>query len=289
MRWSSDSCSALAIVRPSSSRMTVREAATTARSSRSRYSLPAVCATEARSFQSASRTDRQQLVGHGQEGIGRHRRLADRLVRSILRLNGLSHRLQPAAEQLLGDRDLLGPQRRQHGVAVHGRRGCDRTLAPRRAAVALAGTSRTGTTRAAATAWRTIAAALRRRALLHPGRGDCRRACAGRSPSSSRSRRRLSEPGARITDTSGARFGVPLTSMRPSTLSGERAGFAAVRERTSMPSRPTSTSARNTAPTASPSGTRAPSTAPLGCRAPAARQVHDPSPRLARQFNVDVA
>ena len=36
--------------------MTVRDAATTARSSRNRYSLPAVCATEARSFQSASFT-----------------------------------------------------------------------------------------------------------------------------------------------------------------------------------------------------------------------------------------
>ena len=47
-----------------------------------------------------------------------------------------------------------------------------------------------------------------------------------RSPSSSRSRRRLSDPGAKMTDTSGARFGVPLTSMRPSVFSGERAGFA---------------------------------------------------------------
>ncbi len=99
-----------------------------------------------------------------------------------------------------------------------------------------------------------------------------------RSPSSSRSRRRLSEPGARITDTSGARLGVPLTSMRPSVFSGERAGFAAVSERISMPSRPISTSARSTAPTASPAGTRAASTVPLGWRAPAARQVHDPSP-----------
>ena len=44
------------MARPSSSRLTVREAATTARSSRSRYSLPDACATEARSFQSAKRT-----------------------------------------------------------------------------------------------------------------------------------------------------------------------------------------------------------------------------------------
>ena len=99
-----------------------------------------------------------------------------------------------------------------------------------------------------------------------------------RSPSSSRSRRRLLEPGARMTETSGARLGVPLTSMRPSVFSGERAGFAEASDRISMPSRPISTSARNTAPTASPGGTRAASTVPLGWRAPAARQVHDPSP-----------
>jgi len=99
-----------------------------------------------------------------------------------------------------------------------------------------------------------------------------------RSPSSSRSRRRLFDPGARMTDTSGARLGVPLTSMRPSVFSGERAGLADDNERTSMPSKPISTSARNTAPTDSPSGTRAASTVPLGWRAPAARQVHDPSP-----------
>src|ERR1019366_10750789 len=48
-------------------------------------------------------------------------------------------------------------------------------------------------------------------------------------------------------------------------------------ERTSIPSSPTSTSARNTAPTALPSGTSDPSRTPLGCFAPAARHVHDPS------------
>ena len=97
-----------------------------------------------------------------------------------------------------------------------------------------------------------------------------------RSPSSSR--RRLSEPGAKMTDTSGARRGVPLTSIRPSVFSGERAGFAAVSDWISMPSRPISTSARSTAPTACPGGTSPASTVPLGWRAPAARHVHDPSP-----------
>ena len=98
-----------------------------------------------------------------------------------------------------------------------------------------------------------------------------------RSPSSS-SRRRFPDPGARITETSGARLGVPLTSIRPSACSGDRAGFVAVSDRISMPSRPTSTSARSTEPTISPAGTSAPSTVPLGWRAPAARQVQDPSP-----------
>ncbi len=52
-----------------------------------------------------------------------------------------------------------------------------------------------------------------------------------------------------MTETSGARFGVPFTSMRPSVFSGERVGFAGDRARISMPSRPISTSARSTAPT----------------------------------------
>jgi len=76
---------------------------------------------------------------------------------------------------------------------------------------------------------------------------------------------------------SGARFGVPRTSMRPSVFSGERAGLAGERVRISMPSKPTSTSARRTDPTLSPAGTREPSTTPLGWRAPAARQVQLPS------------
>ncbi len=76
-----------------------------------------------------------------------------------------------------------------------------------------------------------------------------------------------------MTDTSGARLGVPLTSMRPSVRSGERAGLAAERVRTSMPSRLTSTSACSTDPTFSPAGTSDASTVPLGWRGPAARHV----------------
>ena len=98
------------------------------------------------------------------------------------------------------------------------------------------------------------------------------------SPSpSSRRRLRLADPGARMTETSGARRGVPTTSIRPSRCSGERVGLAEISEMTSIPSRPVSISARRMAPVVSPSGTSAPSSTPLGCRAPAARQVHEPS------------
>jgi hypothetical protein len=100
------------------------------------------------------------------------------------------------------------------------------------------------------------------------------------SPSSSRRRERLPDPGARITDTSGARLGVPTTSIRPVVFSGERAGLTAERAKTSIPSRPCSTSARSTEPTSWSSGTNDPSTTPLGWRAPAAPHVHDPSPLL---------
>ncbi len=65
--------------------------------------------------------------------------------------------------------------------------------------------------------------------------------------------------------------------MRPSDFSGEPAGLVGERARISIPSSPTSTSARRTAPTMLAVGTRALSTVPLGWRAPAARQVHDPS------------
>ena len=143
-----------------------------------------------------------------------------------------------------------GAPRRQPGRRPPGRRGPRRRRGARRSS------------------------AIRPRAR-RPSSGDRRRRpCARRR----RRRRPLPEPGARMTETSGARLGVPLTSMRPSVFSGDRAGFVAVSDRISMPSSPTSTSARNTAPTASPGGTRDASTVPLGWRAPAARQVHDPSP-----------
>ena len=156
------------------------------------------------------------------------------LAARVLRLDRLTHRLQAAAEQLLGHRDLLGPQRRQHGVAVHGRRGRDRALAPGRAPVALAGPAAAGPARPApaprasrsprSSVGASSRARLRRRRRVAAVRAAAASPCARRR----RRARRLPEPGARMTDTSGARSGVPLTSMRPSVFSGERAGLAAV-------------------------------------------------------------
>ncbi len=112
------------------------------------------------------------------------------------------------------------------------------------------------------------------RSLRCPPRLDLRSSLS--SPSSSRRRLRFPEPGARMTDTSGARLGVPTTSIRP-LFSGEREGLTSLSDITSIPSSPVSTSARSTEPTSWLSGTNDASTTPLGCRAPAARHVHDPS------------
>ena len=46
----------------------------------------------------------------------------DNIAARVLRLNGLTHRGQTTPKQLFSDRDLLGPQRGQHGIAVHSRR-----------------------------------------------------------------------------------------------------------------------------------------------------------------------
>ena len=274
------------MVRPSSSRITVREAATTARSSRSRYSLPAVCATEARSFQSASRTT-------GNSSSAMPRRASDAtggLPAALLEVFCASMACRTACSPPRSSCSAIGicsgrsaasmALRCTVDVGATGRspRAGRPSLSPGRRAPGRRGPPPPRGGRSPPRS------SPRPSPRLSPGPGPGPRRLpprrSRRSPSSSRSRRRLSEPGARITDTSGARFGVPFTSMRPSVFSGERAGFAEVSERISMPSRPISTSARSTAPTASPAGTRAASTVPLGCRAPAARQVHDPSPAL---------
>ena len=237
--------------------------------------MPAVCATDARSFQSASRT-----VGTSSSAMA---------TRASPATGGLPAALEEAFCASMAWRTAWIPPRRSCSATgiCSGRRAASMALRCT-VEVAMAGRSpRAG--RPSPSPGRRLPG---RRGPLPP-RGRSPRSSRGpRSPvsaprrpprrsrcSPSSSRRRFCDPGARITDTSGARRGVPLTSMRPSTFSGERPGFAAVSERISIPSSPTSTSACSTAPTVSPAGTSAPSTLPLGCLAPAARQVHVPSGR----------
>ena len=199
-------------------------------------------------------------------------------------VDGLAHGLQAAAQELLGHGDLLGPQRRQHGVAVHGRRRCGGTLAAGRAPVALAGPAPAGAARAAAAAAsggrrarRARRAAARRRGPRDAApRRPPRRAAAlavvvAAAACPSRGRGSPTRP--------APASGVPFTSIRPSVFSGERAGFAAV-ERQDLDALEPDLDVgpqHGTDRLARPAPGR-PSTVPLGWRAPAARQVHDPSP-----------
>ena len=152
--------------------------------------------------------------------------------------------------------------------------------------VAVAGATPTGTPGPAATpAPRPLAAAsvaprtpvaapaLAAPTTVVPAHGHVAR----RSPSSSR--RRLPDPGARMTDTSGARLGVPLTSIRPSVFSGERAGFACGQgEDLDAFEADLDVGPQHRADLLARPAPGRPSTVPLGWRAPAARQVQDPSP-----------
>ncbi len=95
----------------------------------------------------------EELVGHGQQCIGGHRGLSGRLGGRVLGVDGLAHRLQTAAQELFGHGDLLGSQRRQHGVAVDGGGRHHGTLAACRATVAVTRTPTAGPARAAPATW----------------------------------------------------------------------------------------------------------------------------------------
>ena len=121
-RWFSASCSALAIVRASSSSVSDRDAAaTTARRSRRRSSLPAAWARRRPVLPRGQVHRRQELFRDGDDGVG---------VRLLLR-DRLTDRRHPAAQQLLGHGELLGPQPGQQGVAMR-RRLRRLALLPRR-------------------------------------------------------------------------------------------------------------------------------------------------------------
>ena len=77
----------------------------------------------------------------------RCRRPSRGLGGGVLRVDGLTDGGEAAAQQLLGHGNLLGAQRRQHGVAVHGRGRRDGSLASGRPPVALARTAMPGPAR----------------------------------------------------------------------------------------------------------------------------------------------
>ena len=238
---------------------------------------------------------RQELVRHGEQGLRGDWRLSGRLGRGVLRVDRLAHRLQAAAQQLLRHGDLLGAQRGEHGVAVHGGRGCGRALAAGGPAVALAGPAATRPAWPAAAA-RAVAASR----LVGPSRGSVARVAAvavarprrSSAVTSHRRRRRRGgacpnrEPGSlkRRVHASGCRG----TSIRPSVFSGERSGLAAVRERTSMPSRP---SRRRPAAPNRPSRPRARGVVDGALGLPCARGAPGPGAvsRSAGQLDVDAA
>jgi len=78
-------------------------------------------------------------------------------------------------------------------------------------------------------------------------------------------------------ETSGVDLTVPTTSIRCASASSVLGAFGGRTLMTSMPSMPTSISARTTPPTSTPPGTSDASTTPFGWRAPAALQVKFPS------------
>ena len=104
-----------------------------------------------------------------------------------------------------------------------------------------------------------------------------RRRLSGPSESPS-PRRRGRDPGARITDTSGARFGVPRTSIRPSVFSGDCAGLAGRATGSQFPrARPRRRHATRHPRLRHWGRVMRPPSPWADARQPA-RQVHDPSP-----------
>ena len=163
--------------------------------------------------------------------------------------------------------------------------GADRALAARRAAVAARRDAgrRADAARRPATAGRSPRSPPRSSRPLCLTRTPRRGACHGRSRRVARRRRRRAvacpSPGARMTETSGARLGVPLTSMRPSVFSGER-GRLGRGEREDLDALE-ARSRRRPAARRRPSRRPAPATPrrrPWAGARPAARQVQDPSP-----------
>ena len=321
IRFSRDSWSDLARARPSSSRMTVREAATTARSSRRRYSLPCGLGHRGPVLPVGQLDDRQQLLGHGQEGVVGGGRLARHLGRGFCasmawRTAGRPPRSSCSATGICSGRRVANMALRcTVDVGAVGR-------SPRAGTVAVTGTSRRpcrgapppgpgpGPPAFARTTLRLrdLHAPLRR-PLDHrsapPGPPLPARAGTGtvapRAPAPLRPLRfKFSSPSSLVAPAPLARrrgpgsrphrvpaSGCPCTSMRPSVFSGELLALAAAQGEDLNALKPDlHLGPQHGTPRLGPRAPGQPSTTPLGWRAPAARQVQDPSPTLARQLNI---
>ena len=317
-RVCSASRSVVTISRPSSSRLTVEAR----RHDRAHLAQRSVLAGVARRHGPVLPRRQvhagQELLGHGEQGVGRHLGPSLGPGPCVLLLDGVAHGGDAPPQQLFGHGELLGAQLGQRGVAVGRHRsgggGAARAGpagpggAPTRSRPARSGRSasvaalparsarasrpgRAGALGAAVAlacpgrAGREVRSSRRRRVAA--GGRRCAAAGAprpeaarrGRSPRPSSSRRR--PPGTRTTDTPPGPLSrpEPMISMR-ATFSARGSSLGASTEVTTMPSRSNSASARRMSPTLAPSGRRAPSSEPRGWRAPGARQVHVPSSRL---------
>ncbi len=108
------------MARPSSSRTTVAADATTDRTSRSGASLPALRAATARSFHRRQVHAGQELLGHGEQRVGRDLGASLGPGPCVLLLDGVAHGGDPTAQQLLGYGELFGTQLGERSVAVGG-------------------------------------------------------------------------------------------------------------------------------------------------------------------------
>ena len=280
-RWSSASWRALAMTRPSSSKVTVRGPATTVRSSRRRRSRPAAWAEVARSFQAArltaGRSSRPWPAGVRGDGRAGSRPGPGRSAR---RWPGAppAYRRGPAARPPAAARAAGWPARRcggrprrwvcapggpaagPGGRPPRGRPG-DRFPGARRRGPPRTGGPSAGDRRHTASPSGRGPVAGRRPAVAAGAPGPGRPAPSRRGGRSSPSRRRRL-PGARVTETSGPRGGAAMISMRSPRARRSTPSWVGHRHDLE-PSRPDPTSARYSA-RAAPSGTSAATRTPLG-------------------------
>ena len=285
----------------------MRDAATTARSSRSRYSLPGGLGDRGAVLPVGEPHHGDQLVRHGHQGVGGRGWLPGSPWRPCSAHRWLGAR--PAGRRARAARPpgsaRGGAQpawrcgaRSRSGATGRSPRAGRPSPSPRPPARRAAWPATTGTV-GALTAGRALTTLVPRSARRGAVASTVLSARRSATPTAAAAvptvgvvvaTRRLPEPGARMTETSGARLGVPLTSMRPSSSPAERSGLRSAQRQNLDPFEP-DLDVRRATPHRRllAAGTRAPSTTPLGWRAPAARHVHDPSAAPAGQLDIDPA